>query len=111
MSVSGDCISLPFPLLPQRELLRRNLKFAKYLLYVGPFVNIFLLYPPTPLFGCKFYLLHFIEEEPGLREVDSYTQHSDGSCIQTHLCRTSTKALKSSFSALEALPGPSQRSP
>lgn len=112
VSVCGDCISLPFPLLPQRELLRRrNLKFAKYLLCVGPFVNIFLLYPPTPLLGCKFYLLHFIEEEPGLWVVDSYTQHSDGSWIQTHLCRTSTEALKGSFSALEALPGPSQCSP
>lgn len=109
VSVCQDCISLGLPVLPQRELLRkRNLKFVKYLLCIGPFVNIFLVYPLTPLLGCKFYLLHFIEEEPGLREVDSYTQHSDRSWIHTHLCGTSPKALKGLFSALEALTGPTQ---
>lgn len=81
----------------------------------GSLSRSFFYIHPTPLLGCKFCWLHFGEEEPRLRDVESCTQYlkliSDGSWIQTHICWTNIKALMGSFSALWALPGPNQYSP
>ena len=69
----------------------------------GPSSRSFFYIHPTPWLRCKFYSLHFMEEEPRLwlsttpNTGPTSTQYPklmcDGAWIQTHLCWTNIKAL------------------